>query len=500
MLITDSLEPRSVFKFFGEISQIPRGSGNVAKIAEYLTDFAAARSLEHYRDAHDNVIIIKEASRGAENAAPIILQGHTDMVCERAADCKKDMECEGLDLAAEGDFIFARGTTLGGDDGIAVAMMLALLDDDEITHPRLEAVFTSDEEIGMLGAEALDVSPLRGKTMMNIDSEDEGVFTVGCAGGCNTVCRIPITRAAAEGELIEVTVDGLVGGHSGVEINKGRANADKLLGRLLYRAAQECEIRLVSVGGGLKDNAIPCRAAAVMCTRDAAAVERVCEELGAELADEYRVCDGGIRISAAAVDTARNENAAAEGVGAVGAAALAKAVPMDSESTRRVITMLMCIPNGVQKMSAEIDGMVETSLNLGIVRTAEEYAEFVSCIRSSVESEKRALRAEVECLARSLGGTAEILGDYPGWEYRSESPLRDAMRAVFEKRYGYAPKIETIHAGLECGIFAGKLDGLDCVSFGPQIDDIHTHREKMSISSVGRVWNMVVEVIEKMAN
>ena len=480
MSVTDGLKPESVFGYFGEISAIPRGSGNTAEIADYLVNFARVRGLEHYRDARNNVCIIKQASAGAESAEPLILQGHTDVVCEKSADCKKDMTREGLDLAVDGDFIYAEGTTLGGDDGIAVAMMLALLDSTELKHPRLEAVFTSDEEIGMLGAAALDVSPLRGKMLMNIDSEDEGVFTVGCAGGCNALCRIPVTRGKADGKLFEITVDGLVGGHSGVEINKGRANADKLMGRLLYALSEETEIHLVYVDGGLKDNAIPCRAAAQIYAADAAAVGGACERLQAELLNEYRVCDSSVRIRVAAA-----ENAAF--------------APMDAESTRRAVAMLVCIPNGVQKMSAEIDGMVETSLNLGILRTAENCVEFVSCIRSSVVSEKRALCANVECLAKTLGGTVEISGDYPAWEYRSESPLRDTMKTVFEKQYGYAPRIETIHAGLECGIFAGKIEGLDCVSFGPQIDDIHTPREKMSVSSVERVWRMVAAVVEKLA-
>ena len=281
MSVTDGLKPESVFGYFGEISAIPRGSGNTAEIADYLVNFARVRGLEHYRDAHDNVIIIKQASAGAKSAEPLILQGHTDMVCEKSADCKKDMTREGLDLAVDGDFIYAEGTTLGGDDGIAVAMMLALLDSTELKHPRLEAVFTSDEEIGMFGAATLDVSPLRGKMLMNIDSEDEGVFTVGCAGGCNALCRIPITRGRADGELLEITVDGLVGGHSGVEINKGRANADKLMGRLLYALSEETEIHLVYVDGGLKDNAIPCRAAAQIYAADAAAVGEACERLQA---------------------------------------------------------------------------------------------------------------------------------------------------------------------------------------------------------------------------
>jgi len=471
----EHLEPRGVFHFFEELCAIPHGSRNTKAVSDWCVSFAKERGFTVYRDAADNVIIISEATAGYENVPALILQGHLDMVCEKDSACKKDMEREGLDLAAEGDFVFARGTTLGGDDGIAVAMALAILDDPSIPHPRLEVVLTSDEEIGMLGAMALDASPLQGRQLLNIDSEEEGVFTVSCAGGSLTRCDIPVTRAAFSGTALRICVTGLVGGHSGVEIHKGRANADILLGRLLCAVAEKTPLRLVSVSGGLKDNAIPVKAEAVILAADAEAAKAAVLELRAMLQREYRVTDPGLTVEVT--------GATAE-------------LPMDQTSTERAICFMTCAPNGVQAMSADIEGLVQTSLNLGILRTAEDMLTGVFCVRSSVESQKKMLNDRLRCLTEQLGGTVDVSGDYPAWAYRPDSPLRNRMVEVFRRQYGYDPKIEAIHAGVECGLFCGKLPGLDCVSIGPDLTEIHTPREKMSISSVQRVWNFVLEVLK----
>ncbi len=477
MAVLGHLEPKQVLHYFEQLCAIPHGSRNNTQISNWLVQFAVEHGLEHYQDAAENVIIIKEATAGYEDAEPVILQGHMDMVCEKAADCDKDMARDGLDLAVDGDLIYAKGTTLGGDDGIAVAMALALLDSKDIPHPRLEVVITTDEEIGMEGAIALDVSPLKAKRMLNIDSEDEGVFTVSCAGGGTAVVTLPVVRKAYDGVAMTVTVDGLAGGHSGVEIHKGRANADMLLGRVLYAAAQSAELRLISVDGGLKDNAIPTAAQAIIVTDNAEAVTRVCEEMNAAFRAEYSVTDKGVRLSAVR--------------GGSGTA-------MDEASTKRVIALLLCAPNGVQVMSADIAGLVQTSLNLGVLTTGEAEVKASFCLRSSVDSQKRMLVQRLECLAQQLGGSMVLAGDYPGWAYRQDSPLRDLMTEVFTQQYGHAPKIEAIHAGLECGLFAGKIPGLDCVSFGPDLSDIHTPRERMSVSSVQRVWAMLLEILRRM--
>ena len=478
MSILEHLEPRGVFRFFEELCAIPHGSGNTKGVSDWLMAFARERELESYQDRLNNVIIIKEATPGYESAEPVILQGHMDMVCEKAPDCAKDMDREGLDLAVEGDTVYAKGTTLGGDDGIAVAMALALLDADDIPHPRLEAVFTVDEEIGMLGAVGMeDVSMLRGRRMLNLDSEVEGVFTVSCAGGNLTKCTLPVHREAFDGTVLTVTVGGLRGGHSGVEIDKGLGNACMLLGRVLNACGRETELRLVSADGGLKDNAIPREASAVVSAADARAVKAVCARLDAELKNEYRTTDPAVFVSVCD--------------GGAGA-------PMDEETSRRILTFLTCAPNGIQAMSADIPGLVQTSLNLGILTTEEGEVNASFCVRSSVDSQKQMLVERLTCLTETLGGSTAVFGDYSGWEYRPDSPLRELLVEVFTEQYGHEPKIEAIHAGVECGIFAGKLPGLDCVSLGPDLTEIHTCRERLHVASVQRLWAMVLETLKRM--
>ncbi len=477
MEVLGQLEPRRVFRFFEQLCAIPHGSGNTRAIGDWCVAFARERGLEHYRDGHDNVILIKPATAGYEDAPAVILQGHLDMVCEKEAGCEKDMAREGLDLAVDGDCVYARGTTLGGDDGIAVAMGLALLDSDDIPHPRLEVVLTTDEEVGMVGAMALDVSPLRGRTLINLDSEEEGVFTVSCAGGCMARCTVPVTREAPWGTALEIAVSGLRGGHSGVEIDRGRANGCMVLGRALLAAAKAARVGLVTARGGLKDNAIPTAATAVVVTDDPAALRRAVEALAADLAAEYRVTDPGIRLTVA-------EAAGGD-------------APMDADSTGRVLCLLGCAPNGVQAMSFDIPGLVQTSLNLGILETGEGAVTASFCLRSAVDSQKEMLKDRLACLAGRLGGGTAFSGDYPGWAYRPDSPLRERMVAVFRDQYGREPKVEAIHAGVECGLFAGKLPGLDAVSIGPDLTDIHTPRERMHVASVQRVWRFLLEVLRR---
>ena len=478
MNVLSHLEPQSVFSFFEEICAIPHGSGNTKMISDYLMDFAAKRGLEAWQDELNNVIIIKEAAPGYEAAEPVILQGHMDMVCEKAPGCEKDMETEGLDLAVEGDTIYAKDTTLGGDDGIAVAMGLALLDAKDLGHPRLEVLFTVDEEVGMTGADGMDVSMLRARRMLNLDSEAEGIFTISCAGGCMSKCAMPISREECAWARMAITVGGLEGGHSGMEIHTGKGNAAMLLGRVLAAAAKETELRVVSVCGGLKDNAIPREATAVIAAADAKAAAAVAEAMDAALKREYRAADGGVFVECSTVS--------------------GQGRPMDADSTRRTIALLTCAPNGVQEFSHEIEGLVQTSLNLGILVSDETSVKATFCVRSSVESQKQMLRDRLVCLMGILGGSVEVTGDYPAWEYRADSPLRELMAEVYREQYGKEPKIEAIHAGLECGLFAGKLPGLDCVSIGPDLTEIHTTREKMHISSVRRVWEMTVEVLRRM--
>lgn len=459
------------FRFFAEISRIPRGSGNTAPIADYLVNFANARGLEVHRDAADNVVIKKPATPGLEGRPAVIFQGHTDIVAEKDEGVDIDMEKEGVRIYRDGDFLTAEGTTLGGDDGVALAYALAILDSKDIPHPDFEAVFTSDEEIGLLGATALDPSLIKGRLMINIDSDEEGIFTVGCAGGVRADISLPISREMLSGEYYAVSLSGLRGGHSGIEIDKGRTNAIKLLGELLSRLDG---VRIVEISGGNADNAIPRDASAVIFSKGAITDEKARElsELVKMLAKDE--CDASLEISKIS----------------------SSAAALTRESSEKVISLITSEPSGVIGMSGDIEGLVETSLNMGVVRLSETEFSLAFSLRSSVGAKKAALLQSVTEIASSHGASVSTRGDYPAWEYRRESHLRDVMCEVYEKMYGKAPKVVTIHAGLECGIFSDKLSGLDCVSIGPNNYDIHTPAERLSISSTARVWEYLLEVLK----
>lgn len=477
MSVLENIEPRKVFYYFEELCQIPHGSRNTKQISDYCVQFAKDRGLTWYQDASNNVIIIKEAAKGYENADAVILQGHLDMVCEKEPDSLIDMEKDGLILQTDGDKIYAKGTTLGGDDGIAIAMSLAIMDSD-IPHPRLEAVFTGDEEIGMLGAGSIDISPLQGKRMLNIDSEEEGVFTVSCAGGNVTECILPLSQIIYSGIAYEIKVDGLQGGHSGIEINKGRGNANVIMGRLLQELNLSCGIQILSVNGGLKDNAIPRDAMAVI-TVEKEEIEQTINAFQEKIQNEFRTTDAEVHFTLRSIQ-------------------INKQKVCDNNTTQKIIFMLTCLPNGIQGMSADIKGLVETSLNMGIVTTTKTILKISFCVRSSVASLKEMLTRRLKETMNQIGGTVNISGDYFAWEYRKDSPLRDLMIEVFKDQYGKEPKIEAVHAGVECGIFAGKIPELDCVSFGPDLTQIHTVRESMSISSVQRVYQFILEILKRM--
>ena len=478
MPVLSDLEPREVFSWFERLCAIPHGSHHAKAISDYLVAFARERGLACRQDAANNVVIRKAASAGYENAPVVMLQGHIDMVCEKDADCGKDMETEGLDLFVDGDVIGARGTTLGGDDGIAVAMALAVLDADDIPHGPLECVFTADEEVGMIGARALDASDLKAKYLINIDSEEEGVLTISCAGACRMACTLPVTRAPFDGQTLRVRISGLAGGHSGEEIHKGRANANLLLGRALDEMSRAGALRLIRVSGGTKDNAIPREAEAVVRTGDAAALRRAVEALAAALRAEYHVADGHITVTVTETD---------DGL-----------TPMDAASTERAITLLLCAPNGVVEMSMDVPGLVQTSLNLGRLTSDEASLRASFMIRSSINSQKNAVASRLARLAEALGGQAELDSDYSAWPYRPESPLRDRVAEVFYEQYGEKPRIAALHAGLECGILSGKLPELDCISLGPDLTDIHTPRERLHIASTERTWRLLLGTLKRL--
>lgn len=480
MGVLSSLEPNKVFKYFEEICSIPHGSANVEKISNYLVDFAKERGLKYRQDEKLNVVIWKDATPGFEDSETVIMQGHMDMVAVKVDGCDKNLEEEGLDLEINGDLISAKGTSLGGDDGIAVAYALAILDDDSIPHPPIEVVVTTDEEIGMFGATALDCSDLKGRIFMNCDSEDEGVFTVSCAGGVTASCRIPYKKESVEATAVEIKMSGFTGGHSGVEINKGRLNANVVLGRILLNVAKNTEMKIVSVNGGEKDNAITTFADAVIAveTKDADCVKKIIEDTFNEVKDEHKTTDPDMKIT-------------------VNALAESTIEAFDKASTNAAVTMLVNLPNGIQRMNPEMEDMVQTSLNMGILKTLDDVVEMSFAVRSSVESEKRFLVEKLKSLTEVFGGEVVLSGDYPGWEYKKDSRLRDVMIEAYKSLYdGKEPIVEGIHAGLECGIFASKLPGLDAISFGPQMKDIHTTNEVLSISSTQRTWDLVCKTLE----
>lgn len=470
------LEPASVFGYFEEICAIPHGSGNTKRISDYLVSFAKEQGIRYIQDELNNVILFGDATCGYEDHPPVVLQGHMDMVCEKDADCPVNMDMDGLDIAYDETCIYAKGTTLGGDDGIALAYALALLADKNIPHPPLEVIITVDEETGMYGAAGIDLSMLKGRTLINLDSEDEGIFTVACAGGARATIALPIERRPVYGPCVKLTVDGLQGGHSGVEIHKKRANANKVMGELLSRVQNLMPLCITKLEGGAKDNAIP-RSCSVTLVALGMYLERI-NDITAQLQQEIReqYDEPEVRIWGDDVD-------------ALGGNALT------TEASSKVIALLNCVPNGVQAWSADIAGLVQTSLNLGVLRL-DEVLRLTFAVRSSVNQEKRDLLQQLKGIADMFEGSYSETGDYPAWEYKKDSVLRDLMVKIYTEKFGKEPKVVAIHAGLECGLLSDKLPGLDCVSIGPDMHDIHTSRERLEIESTRRTWEFLLDILK----
>ena len=479
MSVLTGVKPEKVFGFFEELCGIPHGSGNTKQISDYLVNFAKERGLKYYQDESDNVVIYKNASEGYEDAPVTILQGHCDMVAEKTPESDHDFEKDGLKLMVEGDYLTADGTTLGGDDGIAVAYMMAVLDDDSLKHPALECVITTDEEIGLLGAKALDTSVLNGKYLINMDSEEEGYLWISCAGGLSGISRIPVEYQDIDGEVVEVVIDGLTGGHSGAEIDKNRANANKLMGRFLYELGQKADFSIAELEGGTKDNAITrnSRALLVLNPDEKDILEEYVTTYQTELRKEYSGTDAGICVTA----VFRGEKTISA---------------LNMISKEKVVFFLMNVPYGIEKMSGEIEGLVETSNNIGILKLNETEMKASCGVRSSVGSAKLYVSEKIQYLTEFLGGEYTVEGDYPEWEYKKDSKLRDIMVESYKELFGEEPYVKAIHAGLECGLFYDKIPGLDCVSYGPTMKDIHTTEEKLSISSTERMWEYLVKVLE----
>ncbi len=460
---------KNLFRYFAEVAAVPRVSGNTAPIAEYLVRFAEEHGLYAERDGADNVIIKKPASAGYEEHEPIILQGHTDMVADGDEAAIERLSSEGVELRLDGEFIRAAGTTLGADNGVAMAYMLTLLDDASLAHPAIEAVFTSNEEIGLLGAKALDTSGLAGRRMINLDSDAEGEFTVGCAGGLRMDIRLPVLRDYADGFSYRLIISGLRGGHSGTEINAGRVNAIKLCGEIMSKVGGV----ISSIDGGNADNAIASNCECLF-TSELKYVE--INDVLTEYKTKYE-SETGLKLILTEGDYS---------------------LPLTAEATNKVLLLIETVPSGVVKMSEEVAGAVRTSANQGIAKMYDEEFALTLSLRSSSDEEKAELRDAVTMFCSGIGAECTEHGDYPGWEYTGSSSLTERMSEMYRGMYGAEPRILEIHAGLECGIFARAIPSLDCVSIGADVFDIHTRDERLSIESFVRVWEYLCEVIRSL--
>ncbi|MBE6714788.1 MAG: aminoacyl-histidine dipeptidase [Ruminococcaceae bacterium] len=480
MSVLSGYEPEKVFQYFSMLSSVPHGSGNTKQISDLCVSFAREHSLDYYQDELNNVIIYKKGSAGYEASDPVILQGHIDMVCAKEEGFEKDMAKEGIDLVVNGDWISAHRTSLGGDNGVAVAIILAILDDDTLPHPPIEALFTVDEETGMFGAVGLDYSRLSGKKLINLDSEEEGIFTAGCAGGARVNCSIPCRRESLSGyRFYKAEISGLLSGHSGVDIDKGRASANQLMGRMLFHIFKETGLRLCSMQGGTLDNVIPKRCEA------AVAVPKCMEERFISMTEDYKAIFSN-EFAHSDPDLTLNISKAAE----------QSAVCADD--TAAMLTAMIMLPYGVQEMSMDIKGLVQTSLNMGVLKLSENELDFSFSVRSCITSCKEALIMRLKATVEQMGGTVSVHGEYPAWQFAKVSPLRDTTLAAYKDLYNKDGKVFATHGGLECGLFINKIPGLDCISFGPDLCDVHSVRERLSISSTARLYALVCEILKRL--
>ena len=474
-----NIEPKEVFGFFEQLCDIPHGSGNLQQISDFLVSFAKERNLEVTQDKELNVIIKAPGSKGYEDKEPVILQGHMDMVAVKNDDCDIDMKKDGLRVTTDGEFVWAEGTSLGGDDGIAVAYCLALLDSKDIPHPPLEVVITTNEETGMYGATAIDLSSLKSKKMINIDNEKEGQFITSCAGGARVHSVLSLKQEEAEGVKCKISVDGLLGGHSGEMIKCGRGNANHILIRTILEAIRATSaVKIIRVNGGVADNAIPSTAVGeiVVPAGDVDTVKKSVAKTLSEVKGELEIKDDNVEISFDQIESG-------------------KFTAFTTEESLKVCNMISIMPDGVQAMSATVAGLVETSLNLGILKTDDGKVFADQSVRSSVESSKKVLINKLLTIGGMYGAEMSISGEYPGWKYRQHSELRDHMVEVYKKLYGKEPELMAIHAGLECGILSEKIEGLDCISIGPDMKDIHSAKEKLSVKSTANVWEYLKAVL-----
>ncbi|MGN0451690.1 MAG: aminoacyl-histidine dipeptidase [Acutalibacteraceae bacterium] len=471
-------ESESVFRYFEKICAIPHGSGNMEPISDYCIRFAKENDLQAICDKAKNVVIYKPGTKGYENADPIILQGHLDMVCQKKEDVTINFKTDGIETYRDGDFIKARGTTLGADNGIAVSMIMAVLASRDLSHPPIEAVFTTDEEIGMIGAKELDCSLLKGKKMINLDSEEAGILTVSCAGGSDFKLFLPIDKTVVHGTKISLEITDLKGGHSGVDIDKYRINADVLAGRILNFAKKTADYHIIKLNGGSKGNAIPFSCKAELVAENAESFINIMEKYISVVKNEISDREENCSIRLTSEETGDFE-------------------VFETAARDKLLYLLLSTPNGVIDMSAQINGLVETSLNLGILTTQKNGIVLQYALRSNKASALDFLEDRLTAFASYNGCDSEISCRYEPWEFTKNSPMQELYVDAFCERFGHKPKIAAIHAGLECAVFAQKIEGLDCISIGPDMFDVHTVNEKLSISSATEIFELLCEMLEK---
>lgn len=480
MSVLTSIEPKKVMYYFGEICKIPHGTFNTKQISDYLVAFAKERGLEVIQDKVNNVIMKKGGSTGCEMSEPVIIQGHIDMVCEKTEESGHNFATDPLDIYIKDGYVRAKDTTLGGDDGIAVAFALAVLDSDDLAHPPIEAVFTVDEEVGMGGANEIDLSVLKGRMLINIDSDVEGTLLAGCAGGFRQNITVPVVREQMTGTKVDIHIKGLRGGHSGAEIDQQRGNANKLMARLLNHLNLKMDASLITVSGGTKDNVItPAATAVLLVSKELAeSVQSAVSAMETVMKEEFGKDEPHLQITAELTEDQTSD-------------------VLTKESTDKIVFFLNNTPNGVQGLNRELKGLVDTSLNLGVVETREDAVKAGFLVRSSLESKKCELKEILTAWSNFLGADYEITGEYPAWTYKADSTLRPIMADTYRELFGKEPVITTIHAGLECGLFSGKKPDLDCVSFGPEMQDIHSVDERLNIESTQRMWEYLKAVLAK---
>lgn len=480
--LLNNIKPKNVFKFFEDICEIPHVSFHTERIRDYVEQFAIERNLKYVKDNNGNIVVYKSASKGYENHDAVIIQGHLDMVGAKEDNIAHDFIKDPILLdeeAIKDGIITAKGTTLGGDDGIAVAYALAILDDNELLHPPIEALFTTNEEVGLLGATAFDCSLLTGKILLNIDSEDEGVFLMGSAGGMRMDVSIPLECVDLEADIITITVYGLKGGHSGDKIGTGRPSANVLMGRVIGKIAEKYDIYPISINGGVVDNAIADKCVARIGIFNPEGIQDFCENIQNTLNEEYLGIEDNISILVG-FEEGKSQRV------------------ISKSGLNTIIMALKSMPQGVVSRNADDINMVETSLNLGILNVNEDGIRMGYSIRSSIESAKLELAERVEFIAKFLGGEVTRSGIYPAWSYNPVSKVRKLIGAIYKEQTGKEPVMRTIHAGLECGVFYSKIDGLDIVSYGPNLYDIHTFNERMEIDSVRRVYELTIELLRRL--